>query len=133
MLFTGCDEIAKEVSTTITGNVSEDGVPVQGAIVIAMEGLTIGGLTSNEINLSNGSFTRVDGNYTIVELDPGTYQILAVKDLNDNNMIDWDSDQIGIYGTEIAGIPTGFTDVTIEADGDDIEDVDITNLYVWPL
>ncbi len=47
-------------------------------------------------------------------------------------MVDWDTDQVGIYGPSIGGIPTGFTSITIEED-EDIEGIDITSLYVWPL
>ncbi len=132
VLFTGCEELAKELSTTISGTVRDGSEPVEGAFVLAMQGLTVDGLASMEIDLSNGSITNSIGDYTIIEVDPGTYQILAVKDLNGNGMVDWDTDQVGIYGPSIGGIPTGFTSITIEED-EDIEGIDITSLYVWPL
>ncbi|MFP4459708.1 MAG: carboxypeptidase-like regulatory domain-containing protein [Candidatus Zixiibacteriota bacterium] len=137
MLFMGCEEAVKELSTTISGTVKDDNVPVVGAYVFAMEGLTISDLASLDVSLSSGTKVLSDsGRYVIPELKPGTYQVFAIEDVNENNMIDYDIDRIGIYGEtyEVGGtvFPMSFDAVTIANDGDDIENINIYEMANFP-
>jgi hypothetical protein len=117
----GCDLIVE-----ISGKVSDEGQPVEGAIVLLMESTNV----ADGLNLANGSITDNRGNYIILNVDPGSYYILAVKDQNNNLEFDADTDQLGFYG-----VNPGASDLTpdkIKVSEDDLENIDITDLYSLP-
>ncbi|MCK4653267.1 MAG: DUF1416 domain-containing protein, partial [Candidatus Cloacimonetes bacterium] len=53
--ISGCDDVVKAVTTTISGNVSNDGEAVSGAYVILLEA---GDEVTQGISLSNGMITN---------------------------------------------------------------------------
>ena len=132
--FLACEEAVKEITTTISGTITDEGTPVVGAYVFAMQGLTIDGLLSLDIDLNSGTKVLSEsGSYVIPALSPDTFQVIVIEDVNENNIIDYGTDRIGIYGdyTVIGDntIPTSLTDVIIEEEGQDIEDIDIDRLF----
>lgn len=125
----GCEEAVKEVTTTISGTVTHQGVPLDNVYVFAMQGLTVSDLISLDIQLNSGTKAFESGRYIIPALSPGTYQVIAIHDVNNNFLIDYGTDRIGIWGdVETIGtvpIPMSLHDVTIVRKGDNIENVNI--------
>ena len=120
--MTACD-LVDEAIVTVSGNVSDDGEPLSGALVM----LVVSPDSSDGISLANGSITGSSGNYTILDVDPGNYYVMAVEDANDNLEFDVATDKIGFFGIDPAGndlIPDG-----IEVTDDDLENIDIEYLY----
>jgi len=116
-------EQAEQEIVDISGKVSDEGQAVEGAIVLLMENANV----ADGLNLSNGSISDNRGNYIILNVDPGSYYILAVKDQNNNLEFDADTDQLGFYGVD-----PGASDLTpekIKVADEDLEDIDITDLY----
>jgi uncharacterized protein (DUF2141 family) len=124
--MSGCDDVVKAVTTTISGNVSNDGEAVSGASVILLEA---GDEVTQGISLSNGMITNSNGNYTMVAVSAGDYYVVAIDDANNNIIFDLDTDRVGYYG--VADTLTGVTiPQTLHiSKGDDLEDIDITDLY----
>jgi len=125
LVSVSCDlvEQAEKEIVDISGKVSDDGRAVEGAIVLLMESANV----ADGLNLSNGSITDNRGNYIILNVDPGSYYILAIKDQNNNLEFDADSDQLGFYG-----VNPGDSDLIpdkIKVAKEDLEDIDITDLY----
>jgi len=126
MIFTGCSDAIKEISTTISGNVSSGGEPVSGAYVILLDA---GDSVTSGLSLSNGMITNSNGDYTMVEVSAGDHYVAAIDDANGNIIFDPDTDRLGYYGD-----PDTNTGVTIPRtlhtnDGDDLKNIDITRLY----
>jgi len=130
ILFTlGCEEAAKELSTTVSGYVKDDETPVGSALVFL---LSYGDTASTGMSLDNGSITNSSGRYVIVEVQTGDYFVCAVKDNNGNMTYDSGVDAIGYYGDVILGItiPEKFT---VQNEGDDIDSINIEEMYVSPI
>ncbi|MCD6182356.1 MAG: DUF1416 domain-containing protein [Candidatus Cloacimonetes bacterium] len=126
--ISGCDDVVKAVTTTISGNVSHDGDAVSGAYVLLLEA---GNEITPGLSLSNGMITNSNGNYTMVAVSAGDYYVAAIDDANNNIIFDLDTDRVGYYGDPDT---LGFTiPRTIHVNkGDDLENIDITNLYQLP-
>jgi len=131
----GCEEVVEEAAqqlfTTISGTVTDDGAPVEGAIVLLIESQEsiIEGL-----DLTSGSISLASGSYIIsLDVEPGNYYVCAIKDENGNQSYDIDTDPIGYYGgfdtTLTVPIPSP-EEVTVENEGDDIEGIDIEDMYI---
>jgi uncharacterized protein (DUF2141 family) len=128
LVSVGCDlvEQAEKAIVDISGKVSDEGQAVEGAIVLLVESANI----TDGLNLSNGSITDNRGNYIILNVDPGSYYVLAVKDQNNNLKFDADTDQLGFYG-----VNPGASDLIpdkIKVTEEDLEDINITDLYSLP-
>jgi hypothetical protein len=128
LVSVSCDlvEQAEKEIVDISGKVSDEEQAVEGAIVLLMESTNV----ADGLNLANGSITDNRGNYIILNVDPGSYYILAVKDQNNNLEFDADTDQLGFYG-----VNPGASDLTpdkIKVSEDDLENIDITDLYSLP-
>ncbi len=127
--ISGCDDVVKAITTTISGNVSNDGEAVSGAYVLLLEA---GDEVTQGISLSNGMITNSAGDYTMVAVSAGDYYVAAIDDANNNIIFDLDTDRVGYYG--VADTLTGITiPQTLHiSKGDDLEDIDITDLYQLP-
>jgi uncharacterized protein (DUF2141 family) len=128
LVSVGCDlvEQAEKAIVDISGKVSDEGQAVEGAIVLLVESANI----TDGLNLSNGSITDNRGNYIILNVDPGSYYVLAVKDQNNNLKFNADTDQLGFYG-----VNPGASDLIpdkIKVTEEDLEDINITDLYSLP-
>ena len=126
--ISGCVDVVKAITTTISGNVSHDGDAVSGAYVLLLEA---GNEITPGLSLSNGMITNSNGNYTMVAVSAGDYYVAAIDDANNNIIFDLDTDRVGYYGDPDT---LGFTiPRTIHVNkGDDLENIDITNLYQLP-
>jgi uncharacterized protein (DUF2141 family) len=124
--ISGCDDVVKAITTTISGNISNNGEAVSGAYVLLLEA---GNEVTQGISLSNGMITNSNGNYTMIEVSAGDYYVAAIDDANNNVVFDLDTDRVGYYG--VADTLTGVTiPQTLHiSKGDDLEDIDITDLY----
>ena len=122
---TACDlgEKVDEAIVTVSGNVSDGGQPVPAALVMLVDSPD----SSDGLSLANGSITSSTGNYTILNVDPGTYYVMAVDDANDNLKFDIATDKIGFFGIDPAG--NDLTPDGIEVTDDDLENIDIEYLY----
>ncbi|MCP4229352.1 MAG: carboxypeptidase regulatory-like domain-containing protein [bacterium] len=90
-----CDELLEKGS--ISGNVSDDSNPVNGAFVMLLEE---GELLAGGDGLSNGNVTGANGNYKILLVEPNkNYYVCAVDDTNGNLEFDPGTDRIGYYGS----------------------------------
>lgn len=98
--MTACnlEEKVDEAIVTVSGNVSDDGQPLSGALVMLVESPD----SSDGISLANGSITGSSGNYTILNVDPGNYYVMAVDDANDNLKFDVMYDRLGFFGIDPA-------------------------------
>ena len=121
-----CEKVEEVLGITISGNVSNAGQPVEGAYVLLVNNVSeiIAGSP-----LSNGMITLGNGNYTIIQVEDGTYYVVVVKDENGNTSYDLGTDPIGWYGH-----PDSLTGLTIPdsviISGSDISNIDIDTLYV---
>ena len=122
----GCEDVVKGLTTTISGKVTDEGEPVSGAYVILLEA---GDSLSTGISISNGMITNSNGDYTMVAVSAGDYFVAAIEDNNNNIIFDPDTDRFGYYGVAdtLSGITIPQT-LHINKD-DDLEDIDITDLY----
>jgi len=107
----------------ISGKVTDDDKPVSQALVLLMESEEI----SEGMNLTNGTLTNSNGNYTIVNVEPGDYYIVAVDDENGNMEFDPDEDQFGFYGVNPDDLDIEPDVVTV--DDEDVNNINITDLY----
>jgi hypothetical protein len=129
-VFSGCEETAKALSTTISGTVTnEDGAPVAGALILVVEydSEHITGILSGQ-PLESLSISFANGSYTVIEVDPGSYMVFAIKD-NGNWQVDLMDDEIYFYGTSVIGFPSP-TMVTIVNEGDDISGININQKLI---
>ena len=126
----GCEEAAKALSTTISGNVSVDGSPVVGGIVLLLDYDPTS--IPDGLPLSNGMITGVNGNYIIVQVDIGTHMVIAIDDV-DGSLTYSDGDRVGYYGTPdpLTGL-TLPTPIEITELGEDVENIDITDMLELP-
>jgi hypothetical protein len=127
--LSGCQKAAQEISTTISGTVSDNGTALPGAFVLLLDS---GELATGGMSLSNGSVTTSSGAYTVIEAQVKSYYVCAIKDVNGNNTYDVGVDLIGYYGTidTVAGIPISVpSTVTIVNKGDDLTGIDIADLF----
>ncbi|MCK4233961.1 carboxypeptidase regulatory-like domain-containing protein [candidate division WOR-3 bacterium] len=121
-----CEKVEEVLGITISGNVSNAGQPVEGAYVLLVNNVSeiVAGSP-----LSNGSITLGNGNYTIIQVEDGTYYVVVVKDENGNTSYDLGTDPIGWYGH-----PDSLTGLTIPdsviISGNDVSNIDIDTLYV---
>lgn len=124
----GCEDVVKELTTSISGKVTNDGEPVSGAYVILLDA---GDSVSVGLSLSNGMITNSNGDYTMVEVSAGDHYVAAIDDANSNFIFDPDTDKVGYYGDPDT---LGFTiPRTLHVNkGDDLEDIDIIKLYQLP-
>ena len=91
----GCDEILEK--GTISGNVSDDSNPINGALVMLLDE---GEILGQGDPLSNGNITGANGNYKILLVEPNVnYYVCAVEDNNGNLEFDLGTDRIGYYGS----------------------------------
>ena len=122
MIFS-CDENLEkqldEAIIDISGKVTDNGQAVEGALVLLIESVDV----NEGLSLANGSITDGSGNYIIINADAGNYYVLAVEDHNGNMEFDAESDRVGFYIHNTIG-PTQIT-----VSDQDLEDIDIVNLY----
>lgn len=130
IIILGCDELAEELSSTISGTVYDDGETVGGAIVLLLEP---GDTVTAGLSLENGTVADGVGEYIIVDVITGSYYVAAIDDANDNLSVDPGVDRIGYYGEvdTTLGISTP-QEVTLETDGDDLQNIDIDEMFVLP-
>ena len=123
--ISACDlsETVDEAIVTVSGNISDDGQPVSGALVLLVDSPD----STDGISLSNGSITGSNGDYTILGVKPGTYYVMAVDDANDNLQFDIATDRLGFYGIN-PGANDPNPDAIVVTD-DDRENIDIKYLY----
>ncbi|MCF7824627.1 MAG: carboxypeptidase-like regulatory domain-containing protein [Candidatus Marinimicrobia bacterium] len=124
LLLSSCDlgdELDKAI-IDVSGKVSHDGNAVTGAIVLLVEDVSI----SSGLSLANGSISDNSGHYTILNVDPGSYYVLAVDDRDGNLQLDATTDRIGFYGVVP---PTDLEANQISVSDMDVENINITSLY----
>lgn len=124
MIFSHCNvkDAIDELLVDITGNVSNDGQAVEGALIILLDSPNL----MDGVSLSNGSVTGVDGNYTILKVDDGDYYVVAVDDVNENFEFDLGTDRFGFHGVDPSQLDLLPVQVTVS--GADAENIDITYL-----
>ncbi len=126
----GCDELAKDLTSTISGTVYDDGEIVPNALVFL---LSPGDTITAGLSLSNATVGKADGTYILVDVITGDHIVCAVKDVNGNLTVDAGVDLVGYHGevdtTLGISIPQA---VTLESDGDDLENIDIDEMFVLP-
>lgn len=120
-----CEKVEKALGITISGNVSNAGQPVEGAYVLLVNNVSeiVAGSP-----LSNGMITLGNGNYTIIQVEDGTYYVVAVKDENGNTSYDLGTDLIGWYGHRDSLTGLTIPDPVIIS-GSDMSNIDIDTMY----
>ncbi|MEP5611487.1 MAG: carboxypeptidase-like regulatory domain-containing protein [Cyclobacteriaceae bacterium] len=120
-VFSHCDvkDALDEVFIDISGNVSEDGAAVEGALILLLDSPDI----TDGVSLSNGSATGAGGDYTIVGVKEGSYYVVAVDDVNNNFEFDKDTDRFGFHGVDPSQADLLPALVTVSSD--DVENIDI--------
>jgi hypothetical protein len=109
---------------TITGNVSNDGVAISGAIVMLLDE---GELLAAGAPLSNANVTGGSGNYRIYLVEPNTnYYVCAVEDADGNLEYTPGTDRIGYYGN-FAGTAWVPTPVSVSP-GETLTDINIRRM-----
>jgi hypothetical protein len=94
LMLGACSEVLEK--GIIGGNVSDDDVPIAGAIVMLLDE---GELLVAGAPLSNANLTGSDGNYRIYYVEPNVnYYVCAVNDVNSDLSYTPGVDQIGYYG-----------------------------------
>ncbi|MCF6239034.1 MAG: carboxypeptidase-like regulatory domain-containing protein [Candidatus Marinimicrobia bacterium] len=107
----------------ISGTVSNAGSAVSGVIVLLVEDVQV----SEGLNLANGSITTSNGQYLILDVDPGVYYVLAVDDSDGNLEFDPAIDRLGFHGVDPDNMDLIPDQITVL--DNDIEDIDIDSLY----
>ena len=113
------DELVK-LFIDVSGNVSDDGQPVSGALVLLLSNPSI----SDGVNLENGGITGSDGNYTIIKVDAGDYYVVAIDDINGNLQYDAGEDRFGFYGVNLKELKLLPKQITVS--DSDVENIDVT-------
>jgi hypothetical protein len=117
-----CSEVLEK--GIIGGNVSDEGVPIAGAIVMLLDE---GELLIAGAPLSNANLSGSDGNYRIYYVEPNTnYYVCAVNDANNDLSYTPGVDQIGYYGN-FAGTAWVPTSVSVSP-GETLTDINIRRL-----
>ncbi|MEO9484729.1 MAG: carboxypeptidase-like regulatory domain-containing protein [Ekhidna sp.] len=111
-----------ELFLDISGNVSDDGQVVEGALIVLLDSPTL----TDGVSLSNGSVTGANGNYTILRVKEGNYYVVAVDDVNNNFEFDQGVDRFGFHGVDPNQLDLLPTLVNVSAE--DVENIDITYL-----
>ncbi|MBN2601076.1 MAG: carboxypeptidase regulatory-like domain-containing protein [Candidatus Marinimicrobia bacterium] len=122
LLVFSCDLLDEKI-IDISGKITDEGYAVSGAIILLVESTDI----SDGLNLSNGSISLANGKYTILNVDPGDYYVLAIDDKNSNQQFDADTDQLGFYG--INPDDQDFLPNKISVADKDLENINIVDLY----
>jgi len=122
--FSHCNvkDAIDEVFIDISGNVSNDGQAVGGAVILLLSGPDI----TDGVSLSNGSVSSADGNYTIINAEEGTYYVVAVDDVNNNFEFDKGTDRFGFHGVDPDQIDLLPAQISVSTE--DVENIDITYL-----
>lgn len=125
VVWTGCNllDAADEAIVDVSGKVSNEGIAVEGAIVLLVESVDI----DDGLNLANGSISNSRGNYTIVKVDPGDYYVVAIDDENSNLEFDADTDRLGFHGVNQSTNDLEPDRITVE--DEDRQNINITDLY----
>ncbi|MBU0711168.1 carboxypeptidase-like regulatory domain-containing protein [bacterium] len=118
----GCDLLDEKI-IDISGKITDEGSAVSSAIVLLVESADI----SDGLNLASGSISNSAGKYTIQDVDPGDYYVLAIDDKNDNLQFDSDIDQLGFYGVNPDDLD--FLPNKISVEDTDLEGINIVDLY----
>jgi len=124
VLLLFCSKAQKSVfpqKGTISGKVTDEGEPVSGVLVLLLKESKIG-------KDLNGWVTDGGGEYKILMVEPGTYWVAAVKDVEGNGNYNSGTDPIGWYGKDTLGV-TIPQSVTVHK-GEDVKNIDITHLYL---
>jgi len=122
LLVFSCDLLDKQI-IDISGKITDEGSAVSGAIVLLVESANI----SDGLNLSNGSISMSNGKYSILDVDPGDYYVVAIDDKNNNMQFDADTDQLGFYGVNPDDLD--FLPNKISVVDKDLENINIVDLY----
>lgn len=122
--FSHCNvkDTIDEVFIDISGNVSEDGQAVSGALILLLNSPDI----TDGVSLSNGSVSGANGGYTILGVKEGDYYVLAVDDANNNFEFDKGTDRFGFHGVDPS--QTDLLPVQISVSTEDVENIDIIYL-----
>ena len=122
--FSHCNvkDAIDEVFIDVSGNVSDDGQAVAGAVMLLVTGPDL----ADGVPLSNGSITGSDGNYTIINAEAGDYYVAAVDDVNNNLQFDKGTDRFGFHGVDPNQLD--LLPVQISVSTADVENIDITYL-----
>jgi len=122
IMLGACSDVLEK--GTITGNVSNGGVAVSGAIVMLLDE---GELLAAGAPLSNANVTGGSGNYRIYLVEPNTnYYVCAVEDADGNLEYTPGTDRIGYYGNfaGTAWIPTAVS----VSPGETLTDINIRRM-----
>lgn len=124
LVFSNCgaEDAIDALFIDISGSVSDDGQPVEGALMLLVDSPNL----SDGVSLSNASLSNANGDYAIVGVEAGDYYVVAVDDVNDNLEFDLGTDRFGFYGADpgqLDLVPNLVTITTL-----DVEDIDITYL-----
>lgn len=106
----------------VTGNVSDDGAPVGGALILLLDSPNI----TDGISLSNGTISGSDGDYRILKVDEGDYYVVAVDDANGNFQFDADTDRFGFHGVDPTSLQLLPRQISVS--GEDVDGINITYL-----
>lgn len=106
----------------VSGNVSDDGEPVSGALVLLLTNPSI----TDGLTISNGSITNANGDYTIINADEGEYYVVAIEDVNGNLQYDSDTDRFGFHGLDLNTLNLAPSQISVS--GEDVENIDVTYL-----
>lgn len=118
----GAEDAIDELVITISGNISDDGQSVEGALIILVDNPNL----TDGVSLANGSVSLANGNYTIVGVEEGNYYVVAVDDVNDNFQYDMGVDRFGFYGVDPSQLDI-LPDL-VRVTGQDVADVDVVVL-----
>ena len=137
LLALGCEKVKE---TTVSGKVTDGATgPVSGAVVLLLGSDSL----SSGMSLSGGSVTLGDGNYEMIRVEPGSYYVPAIKDVNGNGTLD-SLDLFGWFGPESTwayfdSLTQESVTVTITlpeqivvTEGQDKTNTDIDTLYTFP-
>ncbi|OYV02616.1 hypothetical protein CGW93_04620 [candidate division bacterium WOR-3 4484_18] len=124
-----CSHLKRKGS--ISGTVTNGGNPVSGAIVLAIGKDSLAAGESIDYTKLNGTLTGNDGSYKIQLVEPGTYFVVAIKDVNNNFTYEPEEDLIGWYGERdtLTGRVVIPKSIEVEA-GKETKGVDIDTMYV---
>ncbi|MEQ9401936.1 MAG: hypothetical protein RIM99_00005 [Cyclobacteriaceae bacterium] len=118
----GVKDSIDELFVDISGNVSDNDQPVEGALIILLNSPAI----TDGVSLSNGSITGADGNYTIINAEEGDFYVVAVDDVNNNFEFDAGTDRFGFHGVHLTQLDLVPDQISVSTT--DVENIDITYL-----
>ncbi|MEM7297116.1 MAG: carboxypeptidase-like regulatory domain-containing protein [Bacteroidota bacterium] len=116
----GAEEVIDELFIDISGNVSDDGQPVGGAVIILLDSPNL----TDGVSLSNASISNADGSYVVINVQAGDYYVVAIDDMNDNFEYDMGTDRIGFHGVDPGQLDLAPDQVSVSMV--DVEGIDIT-------